>query len=161
MTRSFTPRQKYRILVTHGAMVLVEGELRQIARVAFGTISETRRYQLARAWGGAVRCACGCATWAPFGDIEFDHVKEHVSGGPTAIQNGAPLRRRPCHAAKTAASAAVTGKVRRVRRKLSVTITRDASTSKEARTRKRSWPTRSLSHPFLRRRFDGSVERRT
>ena len=162
MTRPFTPRQKYRILVTHGAMVLVEGELRPIARVAFGTISETRRYQLARTWGGAVRCACGCGVWAPLGDIEFDHVKEHVSGGPTAIENGAPLRRRPCHAAKTAASAAVTGKVRRVRRKLSVTIgLRENDSSPQARHSHRSWPTRSLGHPFLRRRFDGVVERRT
>lgn len=157
MTRPFTPRQKFRILVHHEALVLVAGELVPIARVAFGTMSETKRFALAKAWGGAVKCACDCGVWAPLAEIEFDHVKEHVAGGPTAIMNGAPLRRRPCHAAKTAASAAVTGKVRRVRRKLSVTIgLREVSTT-SPRTTRRSWPTRSLGHAHLKRRFDGTV----
>ena len=165
MTKPFTPRQKYRILVAYDAQVIVDGALVPVAHYVYGTQSETLRYrELRLKLNCAVRCACPCATWAPLGETDFDHIKEFVSGGPTAISNGAPLRRSPCHARKTAASAATTGWVRRVKRKLSVTITRDDSTSKESRTRKWSWPQRSFpksSRPMQSRGFQKRWEPRT
>jgi len=159
VTKPFTPRQKYRILVAHDAQVIVDGALVHVARYVYGTMSETRRFAMLRGLDCIVRCACGCGVWAPIAEIDFDHKHEHVNGGPTAISNGAPLRRQPCHAAKTAASAAVTGKVTRVRRKLSVTIRRNDSPCQGARPR-RSWPTRSLTDPNWKRCFGGKVERR-
>lgn len=155
MTKPFTPRQKYRILVTHDAQVIVDGALVHVARYVYGTMSETRRFSMLRDLDCIVRCACGCGVWAQLRDIDFHHVNEFANGGPTAIQNAAPLRRQPCHARLSAAYAAVTGKVRRVRRKLSVTIRRNDSP--RARPSHRSWPARSMSHPHLKRRFDGSV----
>ena len=160
MTRPFTPRQKYRILVTYDAQVIVDGALVHVARYVYGTQSETRRFAMLRDLDCIVRCACGCGVWAPLAETDFDHQHEHVNGGPTAISNGQPLRRTPCHAAKTAASAAVTGKVRRVRRKLSVTTGIRENDSPRARPSHRSWPTRSLTHPTLKRTFGGKVERR-
>lgn len=161
MTVPFSPAQKYRILVTFDAQIIVDGSLVPVSRYAYGTGNDALRFRkLRRELNCAVKCACGCDTWAPLSEIDFDHVLEHVSGGLTAISNGAPLRRSPCHAKKTAASAATTGWVRRVKRKLSVTITRDDSTSKESRTRKWSWPTRSLTDPKWKKCFGGRVERR-
>jgi hypothetical protein len=151
VTKPFSSLKKYRILVNHGALVVVDGAFVPIAKVAFGTMSRTKRYALCRKWGAAVRCACGCGVWARLSDVDFDHVKEHVSGGLTAIANGAPLRRQPCHAAKSAVMAAVTGKVRKVRRKLTLGI---------ARKPRRSWGSRGFDKR-LRRKFDGTVEVRT
>lgn len=159
MTKPFTPRQKYRILVAHDAHVIVDGALVHVARYVYGTMSETRRFAMLRDLDCIVRCACGCGVWAQLRDIDFHHVNEFANGGPTAIQNAAPLRRQPCHARLSAAYAAVTGKVRRVRRKLSVTIGRNDSPCQGARPR-RSWPTRSLTDPNWKRCFGGKVERR-
>lgn len=160
MTRPFTPRQKYRILVTHDAQVIVDGALVHVARYVYGTQSETRRFSMLRDLDCIVRCACGCGVWAQLRDIDFHHVNEFANGGPTAIQNAAPLRRQPCHARLSAAYAAVTGKVRRVRRKLSVTTGIREIDSPRARPSHRSWPTRSLTHPTLKRTIGGKVERR-
>lgn len=159
MTRPFTPKQKYRILVAHDAQVIVDGALVHVARYVYGTQSETRRFAMLRRLDCIVRCACGCGVWAQLRDIDFHHVNEFANGGPTAIQNAAPLRRQPCHARLSAAYAAVTGKVRRVRRKLSVTIRRNDSPCQGARPR-RSWPTRSLTDPNWKRGVGGKVERR-
>ena len=159
MTKPFTARQKYRILVTYDAQVIVEGALVHVARYVYGTQSETRRFAMLRDLDCIVRCACGCGVWAQLRDVDFHHVNEFANGGPTAIRNGAPLRRQPCHARLSAAYAAVTGKVTRVRRKLSVTIRRNDSPDPGARPR-RSWPARSLTHPTLKRCFGGKVERR-
>ena len=157
MTKPFTPRQKYRILVAHDAQVIVDGALVHVARYVYGTQSETRRFAMLRDLDCIVRCACGCGVWAQLRDVDFHHVNEFANGGPTAIQNGAPLRRQPCHARLSAAYAAVTGKVTRVRRKLSVTTGIRENDSPRARPSHRSWPARSMSHPHLKRRFDGSV----
>lgn len=163
MTKPFSPGQKYRILVHFGALVLQDGEFTPIAQVRFGTLSTHKRFALCRKWGAAVRCACGCGVWAPLAEVDFDHVKEHVSGGWTEIANGQPLRRDPCHYAKSAIGSAVTGKVTRTRRKLSVTLMKRDAQLSPARKRK-AWPTRSLpSRPFdtrLRKRMDGTVEAR-
>lgn len=163
MTRPFSPRQKYRILVAHDAVVIWNDELVTLPRFHWMTMSETKRFGILRRFNCAVRCACGCDTWAPLREIDFDHVKEFVSGGETAIRNGAPLRRSPCHAKKTASSAATTGWVRRTKRKLSVTAKRDDDSpvsESTARTVRRSWPTRSLTDPIWKRCFGGVVERR-
>jgi hypothetical protein len=162
MTRAFTPHQKYRILVNHGAVILRGDEVVRLSRFFWMTGSETKRFGMLRRLNCAVRCSCGCGVWAPLREIDFDHVKEFVNGGLTAIENGAPLRRTPCHEAKTSASAAVTGKVTRTKRKLSVTTRRNDSPDLELRARpRRSWPQRSMSNQYWRKRFDGSVERRT
>lgn len=164
MTKPFSPGQKYRILVRFDALVLQDGAFTPIAQVRFGTLSTHKRFALCRAWGTAVRCACGCGAWAPLAEIDFDHVDEYVKGGPTAIGNGQPLRRDPCHKAKSAIGAAVTGKVTRTRRKLSVTLKRDAQHSPSS-AKRRAWPTRSLqSRPFdtrFRKRFNGTTEARS
>lgn len=162
MTKPFTPAQKFRILVMHGAMMLAQDTAIPIARFPWATLSSTKRYEIAKRLNCVVRCACGCGVWAPLAEIDFDHKHEHVNGGLTAISNGAPLRRQPCHAAKTAASAAVTGKVTSCRNKLSVPLglkPRDDNHHQPGVRRGRAWPTRSLRHPLLRRRFDGTVER--
>lgn len=163
MTRPFSPRIKYRILVAHGALVLVGGTLVPIAHVVYGTLSETKRFAIVKRAGAAVRCACGCDVWATLAEIQFDHAKAHVSGGLTSIGNGRPLRARPCHAAKSAAEQAVTGKITSVRRKLSVTLglkPRDDTHQPRPSVRwRRAWPARSLSNPSLKRRFDGRVVR--
>lgn len=164
MTKPFSPRQKYRILVAHGALVLVGGELTPIARVVYGTLSETKRFAIVKRLGAAVRCACGCAVWASLSDIQFDHERQHAAGGLTSIGNGRPLRARPCHAEKSAAEQAITGKVTSVRRKLSVTLglkPRDDTRNPEHRVRgRRVWPTRSFGNSKFKRRFDGHVEKR-
>ena len=165
MTKPFTPRQKYRILVAYDAQVLVDGALVPVAHAVPGTPSETLRYQVLRLkLNCAVRCACGCNTWAPLHAIDFDHVKDFVSGGPTAIGNGAPLRRSPCHAAKSARAMATTGKVTRTKRKLSVTTGLREDDSPTARTSRRSWPQRSFpksSRPMQSRGFQKRWEPRT
>lgn len=120
MTKPFTDRQKVRILVAYGALMRDGESWVPIAQYRFGTMNKSKRLAIARRVGCAVKCACGCETWALLQDIEFDHDKEHANGGATVIANGQPLRRTPCHAAKTAASQAVTGLVRKVRRKLRV-----------------------------------------
>jgi hypothetical protein len=151
VTRPFTPAQKFRILVTYDALVVVDGVFAPIGKVIFGTLSNHKRYALCRKWGAVVRCACGCGVWARLEDIDFDHHQDHVMGGLTAISNGRPLRRNPCHAAKTAKGAAITGKVRRVRRKLSVTR-RCGEGLAPAPLKRRPWPTRSIqSRPFPQR----------
>jgi hypothetical protein len=171
MTVPFSPAQKYRILVTFDAQVIVNDTLTPVSRYVYGVVSETRRYAMLRRMNCAVRCACGCDVWSPLGTTDFDHIKEHVSGGPTAISNGAPLRRHPCHAAKTAASAGITGWVTRTKRKLSVTtgLREDDSILQgdsypKARPSRRSWPQRSFpksSRPMQSRPFQKRWEPRT
>lgn len=158
MTRPFTPAQKFRILVHHRALIVVDGAFVPIARVKWGTESKTKRFALARKWGCAVQCACGCGVWAVLADVDFDHDKEHVAGGLTSIMNGRPLRRSPCHHAKNARGAAVTGQVRRRKRKLSVTVKRGESLA-PAPFKRRSWPTRSLTNPNVKRRIPSSPMR--
>lgn len=153
MTKPFSPAQKHRILVHNGALVVQDGAFVPIAQVRFATLSLHRRFKLAREWGCAVKCACGCGVWARLQDVDFDHIKDHVMGGPTAIANGRPLRRQPCHAAKSAASQAVTGKVTRVRRKLSVTRRRDAEPSPATTAKRSAWPTRSFTSSKIKRRI--------
>ena len=160
MTKPFSPRMKYRILVGHGALVVVDGVFVPIARVAYGTMSETKRFALTRAWGYAVQCACGCKVWAPGQDIQFDHETPHVQTRRSLISDGRPLRRSPCHAAKSAAEQAITGKVTSVRRKLTVAL--GLKPLKEGReiVKGRVWPSRSLTDPRWKRGFNGHVERR-
>jgi len=165
MTKPFTPRQKYRILVAYDAQVIVDGALVPVAHYVYGTPGDERRFKmLRRDLNCAVRCACGCDTWAALSDIDFDHERQHAAGGLTEISNGRPLRRTPCHVAKSASEQVVTGWVTRVRNKLSVTITRDDSNSPESRTRKWSWPPRSFpksSRPMQSRGFQKRWEPRT
>lgn len=160
MTKPFSTKQKLRILVWHGAVALHRGEFVPIARLPFGTMNAAKRYARLMVAGCAVKCACGCEVWAKLQDIDFDHDRDFVSGGPTVIANGRPLRRQPCHAAKSARARAVTGKVTRARRKLRV---REKPTSRDgdqpsppqrARTRS-SIPSRlfpKVSRPFPQRR---------
>jgi hypothetical protein len=172
VTKPFTARQKYRILVTYNAQAFVEGRLIPVAHYVYGTMSETRRFaMLQRALNCAVKCACGCDAWAPLREIEFDHVKNWASGGRSTLCNGRPLRRTPCHADKTAAEAAVTGKCVRVRRKLATHQARPTLSATDgisendsrgrARTSRRPWPKRSFTDPRWRKTFAGTVERRT
>lgn len=160
MTRPFTPRQKYRILVAHDAQVIVDGALVHVARYVYGTQSETRRFAMLRDLDCIVRCACGCGVWAHLRDVDFDHETPHVQTRRSLVSDGRPLRRAPCHAEKSAREQKVTGKVTRVRRKLSVTTGIREIDSPRARPSHRSWPTRSLTHPTLKRTFGGKVERR-
>lgn len=160
MTRAFSPRKKYRILVNFGALIIVGDSITLLSQMAWRTESETKRFKLLRHLNCAVRCACGCDTWAPLRDIDFHHVKEHANGGLTEISNGAPLRRQPCHARFSAAHAAVTGKVTRTRRKLSVTTRRNDSLTEEVTRPRKPWPTRPLSNPKWKKCMDGTVERR-
>lgn len=157
MTKPFTPAQKFRILVTYDAQVIVDGALVHVARYVYGTMSETRRFAMLRDLDCIVRCACGCGVWAPLRDIQFDHETPYVQTRRSLISDGRPLRRAPCHVEKSAREQKVTGKVTRVRRKLSVTTGIRENDSPQARPSHRSWPTRSMSHPHLKRRFDGSV----
>lgn len=162
MTRAFTPAQRFRILIAHTAVVIVNDALVPVSQFKFGTLSDTRRFAMLRRLNCAVLCSCGCDTWAPLWWIDFHHLNEHANGGATVVKNGAPLRRQPCHAGLSAAFAAITGKVTRTRRKLSVTTglrEDDSLTQKVTRTRKRSWPQRSFpkssrqipSRPFQKR----------
>lgn len=151
MTKPFTPRQKYRILVAYDAQVIVGDALVSVARYAYGVVSETRRYaMLRRELNCAVRCACGCGVWAPLSAIDFDHETPHVQTQRSLTSDGRPLRRTPCHVAKSAVEQKVTGKVTRVRNKLSVTTGLREDDSPTARTTRRSWPTlrRLPSRPF-------------
>lgn len=185
MSRSFTPRQRYRILVAHAAQVIVDGDLVHVARYVYGVQSETRRYAMLRKLNCVVRCACGCDVWAALRDIQFDHETPHAAGGLTVIKNGRPIRTRPCHVAKSGGEQVTTGWCTRVRRKLRTQATQGAgcnhlqdsqvrspslsvtagSTSEDdsrrrARPSRRLWPTRPMSHPLFKRRFSGEIVRR-
>lgn len=164
MTVAFSPAKKYRILVTFDAQIIVGDALVPVARYAYGVVSETRRYAMLRRLACIVKCACGCDTWAPRGHIEFDHEHNWASGGRSALSNGRPLRRTPCHVAKSAVEQKVTGKVTRVRNKLSVTTGLREDDSPRARTSRRSWPQRSFpksSRPMQSRGFQKRWEPRT
>lgn len=163
MTVPFSQAQKFRILVRFEAQIIFNGALIPVSRFAYGTESDEKRFRLLRRQlNCVVKCACGCETWAPLRDIDFDHERAHVSGGLTSISNGRPLRRTPCHAAKSASEQEVTGWVTRVRNKLSVTtgLREDDSISPETRPSRRSWPARPLTNPNWKRTFSGRVERR-
>ena len=163
MTRPFSPAQKFRILVSFDAQIIVDNTLTNVSRYAYGTERDDKRFgMLRRELNCAVRCACGCGVWAPLSAIDFDHEIPHVQTQRSLISDGRPLRRTPCHVAKSASEQVVTGWVTRVRNKLSVTtgLREDDSSSPEARTSHRSWPQRSLTHPTLKRTFSGKVERR-
>lgn len=161
MTVAFSPAKKYRLLVAFDAQIIVGDTLVPVARYTYGVVSETRRYAMLRRLACIVKCACGCDTWAPRGHIEFDHEHNWASGGRSALSNGRPLRRSPCHVAKSAVEQKVTGKVTRVRRKLSVTTgIRENDSRSPARHSRQSWPKRSLSNPKWKKCFGGRVERR-
>lgn len=170
MTRAFTPKQKFRILVRHGAVVLDGlGTATPVAQATHGT-SDTNRYlqlrSIDRAPGYAVfvRCACPCQVWARLRDIQFDHETPHVSGGPTVISNGRPIRTRPCHSAKSGGEQATTGWCVRVRNKHRRSAKGADVESQGRPDRRRSWPPRKIPpRPFnktLTRHFDGRVTRR-
>ena len=165
MTVAFSPAQKFRILVRFDAQIIVDNTLTHVSRYAYGTERDDKRFgMLRKRVDCAVRCACGCDVWAPLCDIDFDHVKEFVSGGLTAVSNGQPLRRTPCHAEKSAIGAGVTGWVRKARRKLSVTTGLRDDDSPRARPSRRSWPQRSFpksSRPMQSRGFQKRWEPRT
>lgn len=167
MTVAFSPAKKYRILVTFDAQIIVGDALVPVARYAYGVISETRRYaMLRRELNCAVRCACGCGVWAPLSAIDFDHEIPHVQSRRSLASDGRPLRRTPCHHAKSASEQKVTGKVTRVRNKLSVTtgLREIESISQETRHSRRSWPQRSFpksSRPMQSRGFQKRWEPRT
>lgn len=165
MTKPFTPRQKYRILVAHDAQVIVDGALVPVAHYVYGTQSETLRYRELRVKVNcAVKCACGCDTWAPLSAIDFDHETPHVQTQRSLISDGRPLRRTPCHVAKSASEQVVTGWVTRVRNKLSVTTGLREDDSPTARPSRRSWPQRSFpksSRPMQSRGFQKRWEPRT
>lgn len=119
MTRAFTPAQKFRILVNHGALALWGGAFLPVSQVPFGTMNLEKRFRNLQRIGGAVKCGCGCDVWARLQDVEFDHIKNWASGGRSTLENGQPLRTYPCHRnEKCAGEQVVTGWVRRVRRKL-------------------------------------------
>jgi len=120
VTKPFTAYQKLRILVRFGALALVNGAWIPISQVAYGTMNAEKRLRKLHRIGCAVKCACGCETWALLRDIEFDHEKQHALGGPTTLDNGRPLRTTPCHREKTAVEQAVIGWCDSVRRKLRV-----------------------------------------
>ena len=165
MTVAFSPAKKYRILVTFDAQVIVGDALIPVARYAYGVVSETRRYaMLRRELNCAVRCACGCGVWAPLSAIDFDHEIPHVQSRRSLASDGRPLRRTPCHVAKSAVEQKVTGKVTRVRNKLSVTTGLREDDSPTARPSRRSWPQRSFpksSRPMQSRPFQKRWEPRT
>lgn len=152
MTKPFSTPQKLRILVAYGALMREGDGWVPIGQYRFGTMNKAKRYAIAKRAGCAVKCACGCETWAPLQDIEFDHDKDHANGGPTVIANGRPLRRTPCHAAKTAASQAVTGKITRVKRKLTVRRLEREEGQDLERPDRRTWGRR----PFPSRPLKGS-----
>lgn len=167
MSRAFSPAQKFRILVAFDAQVIVNDTLVSVARFTYGTESDEKRFRLLqRKLNCAVKCACGCDTWAPVRDIEFDHRKNWASGGRSTLDNAQPLRTYPCHRnEKCAGEQVVTGWVRKVRRKLSVTTgIRENDSRSPARHSHRSWPTRSFpksSRPMQSRPFPKRLETRT
>ena len=166
MTRPFSPAQKFRILVTFDAQIIVDNTLTHVSRYAYGTGNDAKRFRmLRREVNCAVRCACGCDTWVPLSAIDFDHEIPHVQSQRSLTSEGRPLRRTPCHHAKSAVEQKVTGKVTRVRRKLSVTtgLREIDSISQETRHSRRSWPQRSFpksSRPMQSRPFQKRLEPR-
>lgn len=171
MTRPFSTSQKFRILVRFDAQIIIDGHLVPVSQYAYGTMSDTKRFGMLRRLDCAVRCACGCDTWAPLWSIDFDHETPHVQTQRSLVSDGRPLRRTPCHHAKNAVEQKVTGKVTRVRNKLSVTtgLREDDSSLQgdsypKTRTSRRSWPQRSFpksSRPIPSRGFQKRWEPRT
>ena len=166
MTRPFSPAQKFRILVSFDAQIIVDNTLTHVSRYAYGTGNDAKRFRmLRRELNCVVRCACGCDTWAPLSAIDFDHEIPHVQSQRSLTSEGRPLRRTPCHHAKSASEQKVTGKVTRVRNKLSVTTgLREDDSPRAARTSRRSWPQRSFpksSRPMQSRGFQKRWEPRT
>lgn len=160
MSRQFTPRQKYRIAVMHDAVIMVDDGLVPVSKWIFGTESEGKRFQIMRRMQCAVMCACGCETWAPLWDIQFDHTDPHCYGGATHVSNGRPLT-VACHRKKSRVEHAATARDDRIRRKLSVTTgIRENDSRSPARNPRQSWPKRSLTNPKWKKCFGGRVERR-
>ena len=158
MTKPFTPRQKFRILVRFDAQIIEAGTLTRGSSYAYGTDNDTKRFRmLRRTLNCAVRCACGCGVWAPLSAIDFDHEIPHAQSQRSLTKDGRPLRRTPCHHAKNAIEQKVTGKVTRTKRKLRIQPTKGGLTHPQDR-QVRGW--RSLTHPTLKRTFSGKVERR-
>ena len=165
MTRPFSPAQKFRILVSFDAQIIVDNTLTNVSRYAYGTERDDKRFgMLRRELNCAVRCACGCGVWAPLSAIDFDHEIPHVQSQRSLTSEGRPLRRTPCHHAKSASEQVVTGWVTRVRNKLSVTTGIREDDSPRARNSHRSWPQRSFpksSRPMQSRPFQKRLEPRT
>lgn len=157
MTKPFTAAQKLRILVHYRALIVQDGAFVPIARVRFGTMSKSRRFALARQWGCAVQCACGCGVWARLEDVQFDHTKLHALGGPTVLANGRPLRTNPCHQAKTACEQAIVAHCDKLGRKLRVR-TKDEVREARANARRPGRPLRTRSS-FPSRRIGSSPMR--
>lgn len=161
MTKPFSPAQKFRILVTFDAQIIVDGSLVPVSRYAYGTSNDALRFRmLRRSLNCAVKCACGCDTWAPLHGIQFDHRDPHCYGGATHVSNGRPLT-VACHRKKSRVEHAATARDDRIRRKLSVTTgVRENDSRSPARNPRQSWPKRSLTNPKWKKCFGGRVERR-
>lgn len=88
-------------------------------------------------------CQCGCRREIrPFDEWQVDHAIALINGGENRENNLVPLL-AVCHKAKTARDVKEKAKVYRIRAK-----------HRGIKLRKKG---RSLSHPFLRRKMDGTV----
>mgnify|MGYP003646800049 CR=1 FL=1 len=115
---SITDQIKWRVLVNYGAQVWQDGDWHPVQAVRYtGKPTATTKLNAARKAGCRVKCACGCGVWAPLADIEFDHQQARINGGATTIGWIQPLRRDPCHRAKTQTDLRLRDKVKRIREK--------------------------------------------
>lgn len=116
--KTVTPEMKLRSLISHGAQVWQEGAWRPLSQVKLSARrTPTNMLNAARAAGIVVKCACGCGAMCSYGEIEFDHAIARVNGGATTIGWLQPLRRDPCHRAKSRIDLKVRDKIRRIRQK--------------------------------------------
>lgn len=139
-----TNEMKLRSLISHGALVFDGGAWVPLARLKISKRrTPTNMLNAARAAGITVKCACGCGVWASYGEVDFDHSQARINGGATTIGWIQPLRRDPCHKAKTRIDLKVRDKVRRIREKFFGT-----------RLPSRKWPSRVIpSRPLSGRPF--------
>jgi hypothetical protein len=136
---STTDQMKWRVLVNYGAVIWQDGAWVPVHHVRYtGKPTARTKINAARLAGCQVKCACGCGVWASMGEIEFDHQQARINGGATTISWLQPLRRDPCHRAKTRIDLKIRDKVARIREKF-------FGSSKP----KRSWGYRPIaSRPF-------------
>lgn len=140
MTRPFSDKQKLRILVGHGAVILDRGELKPLHHMLWISPTASKRMEQLRGVFMAVQCACrgelspDCdgTRWLRLADVEFDHHLAHTFGGETHQRNGRPLW-TGCHAVKSARETIAAKKVQRIKAKHS-----------GDRKPKRLWPSRKL-----------------
>ena len=169
--RIFTPRQRYRILIAHGARIIVGDLLVPLPAYAWETESETERFKLLRRMACVAKCACGCDVWHPLRDIRFDHHLAYVFGGRTELENGRPVATQ-CHAEKSASEHRANAKAKRIGKKHHAQATHEVSDhrqdsqarffkSSSVTAQRRPWPTRSLTNPNWKQLVGGGVERRS